>query len=378
MGQKKQKGSVSLENANGRIRLRWRFQSKRYSLNLCSYSKENKLEARKLALIIERDMLCRTFDLTLEKYSQKHQERQSAVKQDIVSLFETWVVDYKQLSCEINIDYHQVRNLLKRWDKKVIEHTVLGLLNREEVSAKTYNIRLSILSKFSKWLVKNKVWSSNPLSEVAKRKAKKLDRKDRKPFTIEEIKLLLDAVKTNRFSNSNRFPHSHYYPFLYFLCQTGCRNAEAIGLRASAIDLDNNIICISEVLARSVRGTNSAARVRKETKNGKVRYLPLTEDLKAVLYPLVINKDKDELVFTSFTGVSVDDRMLQRRVFKPILKELGIQERVLYACRHTFASRCIETGISPVTVAFMLGNNPETALRNYTHQISLPSDLPKI
>jgi integrase len=76
--------------------------------------------------------------------------------------------------------------------------------------------------------------------------------------------------------------------------------------------------------------------------------------------------------------MAIDDRMFQNRVFKIVLKELKIRERDLYACRHTFGSRCIEAGMTPVMTAFLMGNNPETALRNYTHQISLPDSLPKI
>jgi integrase len=83
-------------------------------------------------------------------------------------------------------------------------------------------------------------------------------------------------------------------------------------------------------------------------------------------------------LFQSFNGLAIDDRMFQRRVFKPILKQLNIEDRVLYACRHTFGSRCIDAGITPVMTAFLMGNNPETALRNYTHQITIPRDLPNI
>jgi integrase len=127
-----------------------------------------------------------------------------------------------------------------------------------------------------------------------------------------------------------------------------------------------------------VKGTNASARVRKETKNGKGRVLPLTEDLQEVIRPLLTNKHVDDLVFQSFSGGPIDDRMFQRRVFKPVMKALGIADRDLYACRHTFGSRCIDQGITPVMTAFLMGNNPETALRNYTHQITLPKDLPSI
>jgi integrase len=165
---------------------------------------------------------------------------------------------------------------------------------------------------------------------------------------------------------------------LYFIFKTGVRNAEAVGLRVGSIDFKGKTITIKEALARTVNGTHAAARVRKETKNGKVRIIPMTEDLEELLLPQTIEKGHDDLVFQSFSGESIDDRMFQRRVFSVVLKKLNIPHRVLYACRHTFGSRCIESGINPVMTAFLMGNNAETALRNYTHQMSIPKELPKI
>ncbi len=71
MGIKKSKGTVSLENYRGRVRLRWRYQSKRYSLNLFIYNKQNLLKAKKTALEIEQDMVNNQFDFLLSKYKGK-------------------------------------------------------------------------------------------------------------------------------------------------------------------------------------------------------------------------------------------------------------------------------------------------------------------
>ena len=144
------------------------------------------------------------------------------------------------------------------------------------------------------------------------------------------------------------------------------------------IDLLNNHIHIKEALARSIKGTNAGARIRKQTKNGKQRVLPLTEDLKEVLLPVLQNKKPDDLVFQSHKGLAIDDNQFQKRILKKVLQGLKIDHRVLYACRHTFSSRCIQAGINPVTTAFLMGNNPETALRNYTYMIGLPSNLPSV
>ena len=282
------------------------------------------------------------------------------------------------MDCDKNVDYYHLRSTLRKWGE-FDQNSILTRLNKESFGAKTYNNRLGILKNFCKWLVKQSVWSIDPLEEVSRKRVKKTMKTQRAPFTIEEIAAILSAFKENTFcSRASRYPHSHYYPFIYLLFKTGVRPAEAIGLRVRSVNPIGHLIHIKEVLARSIKGTNANARIRKETKNGKERMLPLTGDLLNVIQPLLANKRPDDLVFQSFSNGAIDDRMFQRRVFKPVLKALGIADRDLYACRHTFGSRCIDQGISPVMTAFLMGNNPETALRNYTHQIRLPDTLPTI
>jgi integrase len=378
MGIKNQKGTVSIENYRERIRLRWRFQGVRYALNLSAYTKVNLIQAKKIASVIEQDMALGNFDNSLAKY--KSTKINSPLKSHVsmVDLFERWVINYKNLDFNKNSDYFYFRNTIRKWGVFNSE-TILLKLNSEKFSPKTYNNRLGILKGFSNWLVEIKIWETNPLKSVCSKKINKLDKKDRQPFTVEEIQMILKAFREDSFCpKSSRFSHSHYYSFLYFIFKTGVRNSEAVGLQVQNIDIVKGLIMINQVLARTVKGTHSSARVRKETKNGKVRYIPLTEDLKSLLEPLVKGKNGEDLVFQSHYGLSIDDRMFQRRVFKPVLKALGIEDRVLYACRHTFATRCVENGINPVITAYLMGNNPETALRNYVHLQNIPKQLPDL
>ena len=378
MGTKNVKGTVSIESIGNRIRLRWRFRTKRFSLNLFHFNKSNLLQAKRVAFQIESDILTGNFDISLTRYKPQAVQELPTLDKSIVEHFEEWVKNYRNMDCEKDIDYYSTRNMMKRWgvfDTSTIVHQ----FGKETFSAKTYNRRLTLLKAFFKWAKKNTIVVENPLEDVLPKKVRKIEKPNRRPFTEEEIKKILDAIKSDKFcSRYIVFKHSHYYPFVFFLFKTGTRNAEAVGLRVKHINLLTNAIHIKEVLARSIKGTNAAARIRKETKNGKHRIFPLTEDLKKVLLPMLANKNPDDLVFTSHTGLAIDDSMFQKRIFRKILKSLKIEHRVLYACRHTFNSRCIEIGISPVTTAFLMGNNPETALRNYTHLMSLPTELPKV
>jgi hypothetical protein len=87
LGQKNSKGTVSISNADNRIRLRWRYQSIRYSINLHSYSKANLLAARKIALQIEIDIANDNFDSSLKDY-QNDSEITPQVKRTVVAYFE--------------------------------------------------------------------------------------------------------------------------------------------------------------------------------------------------------------------------------------------------------------------------------------------------
>ena len=377
MGQKNTKGTVTIINADGRIRLRWRFKAIRHSISLGAYTRSNLIQARIIALKIEQDILLNNFDKTLNSYSE-NKSIKSLVNKSIVELFEEWVKDYKQMDCEVHTNYNSTRNMLRKWGK-ITEENITNKLNKEKVCNTTYNRRLRILKNFLKWLTNRKIWTNSYLDEVTPKKVRKSTEPKRAPFTNEEISSVLRAFKNDTFTpNKSAFKHSHYYPFIYFLFKTGVRNAEAIGLRVSSIDLQTNQIHIKEAFARSLKGSSYKNRIRKETKNGKERILPLTPDLREVLWTIIQNKNNDELVFQSPKGKSIDDHNFQTRVFKKVQQGLRIQERVLYACRHTFGSRCIDSGISPVMTAFLMGNSPEVALKNYTHQIQIPKELPNI
>ncbi|MES2429436.1 MAG: tyrosine-type recombinase/integrase [Bacteroidota bacterium] len=377
MGQKNSKGSVTITNDNNRIRLRWGYLGKRYSLNLFQYTKTNFLQAKKLALDIEQDIVNNEFDFTLSRYNGKP-EIKIVDKKTAVQYFEEWTINYRQMDCNVNSDYNSLRGMLRKWGD-IREDNILNKLNNETFCASTYNRRLTLLKAFSKWLVKQSIWISNPFDDVSNKKYKKVKQSTRKPLTIDEIKLVLNAFKNDTYCPKySAFKHSHYYPFMYFMFKTGVRNAEAIGLRVGSIDTVQKQIHIKEVLARSLKGTSSKQRIRKETKNGKERVLPLTQDMEEILLPIIKKRKVDDLVFISPEGKPIDDNNFRTRVFKKILRDLGIEERVLYACRHTFGSRCIDEGLTPVMTAFLMGNNPETALRNYTHQITIPTNLPEI
>jgi integrase len=171
MGQKNLKGSVSIEIASGRLRLRWRYQSKRYSLSLFSYSKINLLQAKKIARTIENDMVTDSFDFSLVKYG-KNEAGAKTEKKTIVEYFEYWTSAFRNMDCDRHVHYHATRNMMQRWGT-FDENNVVQYLNSEKFNERTYNGRLAMLKKFFSWLLKQKVIEINSMEDVQPKKVKK-------------------------------------------------------------------------------------------------------------------------------------------------------------------------------------------------------------
>jgi integrase len=400
MGQKSKnsKGEISISNFQGRIRLRWRYAGERYSLNLpYAYLPENLHHGTVKVTEIKLDILKGCFDSTLEKYKPvaivkpetfKQVEVSATIKKtqspillhDLVAQFNDWCINIRNVDVENSIDYLYTRRLLEKWVNVPIDQ-VAQKLNSENWAVTTYNRRLGYLNTFFLWLVNKRVIDLNPLQDVCRKREKKRKKNPRRiPLEESEILTFLEAIKNNTYCHpSSAIKHSYYYPFLSFIFYTGVRNAEAIGLRVRHVDFDSKTVEISEAFARTVKGTNHAARIQKGTKMENVRYLPLTDQLFSLLEYQLNGKAPDEFVFPSPTGLCIDDKMLQRRVIKPVLKELGFNDRDLYAARHSFGTRAVQQGMPLTDVAYLMGHSTiETASRNYVHIGRPASALPTI
>ena len=149
MGQKNFKGAVTITNDNSRIRLRWRYLSKRYSLSLSQYTKSNLLHAKKVASQIEQDMVSSSFDYTLKRYKQTELNEDTKASKSVLEYFEEWTSNYRQMDCDVHINYYSVRGMMRKWGD-IKQDNILKKLNAETFSAGIYNRRLTMLKAFCK------------------------------------------------------------------------------------------------------------------------------------------------------------------------------------------------------------------------------------
>lgn len=150
---------------------------------------------------------------------------------------------------------------------------------------------------------------------------------------------------------------------------TGLRIGELCGLKWKHIDLENNIIRIEKTLIR----------VKNDNKNRKTKTIVILDEPKSIssirnipipsfLIPkLEKMKKSDFCFFLTGTEDFIEPRSYTNH-YKSIMKSININEYNFHALRHTFATRCIESGCDPKTLSEILGHsNVKITLDRYVH-----------
>lgn len=373
--QRAPKGSVSVKRRGEYLQIRWSVSGREFSLSAGLNTPLNSYNARELAAQIERDIAIGQFDPTLEKYKPKPLEPEP-VKLSVVEMFEQFTEHRRAEGTSdqaISSRYKPLLANMKRFgqpiDSEASARKFVDLL-RSRQSARIANQNLSLLRGFAVWAVDLGLMPENPFKSIKPLKQSKTVSPTRRPFTRQEITILLATAKTHP-----RFYQWH--DFCMVLLYLGLRPSEAIGLRWQDVDIDRAEITISSSLARDGDGrSRGTARVRRGTKTGSIRVLPLAESLQVMLRgraAATAGKPGD-LIFTSPKGKPIDDHNFSQREWKALCKAAGVPHRVPYACRHTVLSHGIEQGMTPQQAAYIAGHSSARMVNEtYGHMITKPT-----
>lgn len=155
---------------------------------------------------------------------------------------------------------------------------------------------------------------------------------------------------------------------VYTVLKTGMRLGEICALRWSDVDLTDNTIKIRNTVTRirkfgEERG--SELIIDRAKTESSLRTVPISSALLRVLL-----KMKEQSV--SQYVISDSDSFLSPRTFeyryKKLLKKCGIEQLNFHALRHTFATKCIESGMDAKTLSELLGHAGVTlTLNTYVH-----------
>lgn len=164
------------------------------------------------------------------------------------------------------------------------------------------------------------------------------------------------------------------YKFGVYLClYTGLRIGELCALQWSDIDCENSTLRVNHTILR-VKDTNPNAehRTRMLVNSPKTpssaRVIPLAATLNSQLKEL---RNK-EAAFGSAYVLTGSSKYIEPRNFyekyKRYLHACELDSFNFHALRHTFATRCIETGIDPKALSEILGHaSVRITLDRYVH-----------
>ncbi|AVH49672.1 Arm DNA-binding domain-containing protein [Acinetobacter sp. SWBY1] len=179
----------------------------------------------------------------------------------------------------------------------------------------------------------------------------KESRIDVTPFTLQEVQRILSTVRED---------FRPYYTVRFF---TGMRTSEIDGLRWKNVNFQRREIYIKEALVNGELG---------ETKTyGSDRVIQMSERVyQALLDQKNMIKNHSEFVFSTREGKPLDYRLVNRRVWHPLLRYLGLQSRRAYQTRHTAATLWLSAGENPEWIAKQLGHSTtEMLFRVYSRYV---------
>jgi len=172
------------------------------------------------------------------------------------------------------------------------------------------------------------------------------------PFTLNEINLILSAVRTD---------FRDYYTVRFF---TAMRPAEIDGLKWKYVDFERRQILVRETIVKN--------RVEYTKNDGSQREIDMSKPVYSALKnQFKVTGGNDEgYVFVTTTGTALCHNNVTKRVWYPLLAHLGLRKRVPYQTRHTAATLWLGSGESPEWIARQMGHsNTEMLFRVYSRYI---------
>ena len=297
----------------------------------------------------EREFQCgysESADTPFEVYSRKWLARQTHYKTSTLAGYEKML----EVCCEF-----MGHIALKKIRPMTIEELSSFLRKREvrgrritEQTVKKYLNAVSVVLEDAK---RNDIIRANPVRMV---KLAPLEKPEQVIPSREEMGRLLEAFRQEK---------PLYRAFFLLSVTTGCRRGELCALRWS------------DVLGKCIRISKSRSNVvghsviESDTKNHRVRYVPLTEQVTAMLEEVRTGKE-DGYIFADSKGRPLHPDTFSK-LFRKVRDSLGLDKGIhLHCCRHFFASYLLSSGVSNKVTADILGHRDTGFLeRTYGHVI---------
>ncbi|AVR87104.1 Phage integrase [Thauera aromatica K172] len=187
-----------------------------------------------------------------------------------------------------------------------------------------------------------------PFDNVKQLKTK---RTDVDPFTLVEVKQILDTVRPD---------FRHYFTVRFF---TGMRTGEVDGLQWKYVDFDNRLILVRETIVGGEEEYTKTDGSQRDIQMSQIVFEALKAQFDAT-------GKLSKFVFCNRLGQALDHKNVTNRMWYPLLRHLGLKKRRPYQCRHTAATLWLASGEAPEWIARQLGHTTtEMLFRVYSRYV---------
>lgn len=279
-------------------------------------------------------------------------------------------LDTNQIS---EVTYHRVLMTIEQIEKFPIGKEKIDEITSEELQAfmnyhkylsnSSINKLYQQLGTTFKIAINKGYLMRNPMINVLKPKSDKEDKKVR-ALTFEEQQLLTEYLINKDISDCK---YKNVYLIQMFM---GLRISEVLALTTHDIDLQNGRINIRRTLTKDELGNTIMGKTTK-TYAGK-RVLPIPDLIfNNIIEQMQIaekQENNDEKLLFKPENRQYTDRENANTELKRILKKhFGIEDITTHSLRHTYGTRCIESGMAPVVVQKLMGHTDiSVTLNTYT------------
>lgn len=311
--------------------------------------------------------------LSEAKYEDAHGDISSSTDMTVDVWFNYWISEIKAKT----VRWSTLSSYKDRYNKNIKEiiggmivsdvkpmhcQNVLNAMDNNGYAGSSMQRTKAAMSAMFEDACENGLTAMNPITKSVK--CPKKPEKNTRVLTLDEQEKFLTAAKES--INYNHF---------LFILQTGVRSSELRGLKWNDIDFQNHIIHIRRNVTHD-SNNNRFITGELKTSSGQ-RDIPMTQTAYDLLTAMkcrqasrkqkVISFEFADHVFLNRNGKLLPNSNYDRYLEK-ICDKAGIERISMHTLRHTFATRCIESGMKPKTLQKILGHaNISMTMDLYVH-----------